>query len=112
MSTEPNVLRRLNSNPMTREALWDRRVDFATLGMYALICSFALIMYMRYSLGPFVALFNSDSAANTLYAVEMIRQHSLFPQWNDSTGLSSVFTAPGGLLELSESSRVRGSTAP
>jgi hypothetical protein len=57
----------------------------AVAGAYALLILFFTILFLRYSFGGFMELFNSDSAANVLFAQEMIAQHTPFPQWNDST---------------------------
>ncbi len=65
--------------------------DYAVVGAFVVLIAFFLVIFLRYSFGGFMALFNSDSSAYLLYAHEMIAQHTPFPQWNEST---SIFFAP------------------
>jgi hypothetical protein len=76
-------------------------LDQGATAALALLLAVFTIVHLRWSFGAFVAIFNSDSAANVLYAREMLAQHSLLPQWNDSTWIFFPLIAPNlGLTAL------------
>ena len=77
---------------MKTSTTFQRIVDhYAVAAAFVVLIAFFLVIFLRYSFGGFMALFNSDSAAYVIYAHEMIAQHTPFPQWNEST---SIFFAP------------------
>ena len=71
-----------------------RLAEGAIIAVYCAIVVYFAIVFVRYSLGAFMASFNSDSAANVLFAQEMIAQHTAFPQWNNSTSIFFPLTMP------------------
>jgi len=77
------------------ENAWTERV---VLGTYVVLIAIFLVLYLVYSFGSFKAHFNSDSAANVLFAREMIYQRTLFPQWNNSTGIFMPLLMPNLLV--------------
>jgi hypothetical protein len=55
--------------------------------------AFALFVRFSHEIYPLV-LFDSDDSGALLYANEMLRQHTLFPDWTTSTGLWLPFLWP------------------
>ncbi len=76
----------------------ERWASLLVMLAYLAIIVFFVALHLRFSFGPFRALFNSDSASNQLFAEEMIRQRSLFPQWNNSTGIFFPLIMPQFLV--------------
>lgn len=67
----------------------------------ALLLAFlvSFVLYLRFSFEIYPAVnFNSDDSAWLLLANEMLRQHSLFPQWYSSTAIQLPLTSPKLLL--------------
>ena len=60
----------------------------------ALLLAVFTVIFLHWSFNGFVALFNSDSAANVLFGHEIVAQGRLFPQWNDSTWIFFPLISP------------------
>lgn len=78
-----------------------RQISIA-LGIYvcmAIIFIFAVCIYLHYSYTIYPStVFNSDDSFAILFSSEILRQHSLFPNWNYSTFVSTPFFPPQAII--------------
>src|SRR6185437_12631974 len=92
----PNLFRRPAAAVM--QIFHAQRADTGLRCIGALLLLAALIslgLYLRFSFEIYPTLnFQSDDAAALLFSSEVLKQHSLFPAWYNSTGILIPFLSP------------------